>query len=155
MALLEINASGVYASDPNKRRLKGLVAESARLGLARPAIFAADASHPPFSFYRGTILIDAPCSGLGVLSRRPDAKWKRTRKDIENLAVIQKNLLSACAALLRPGGRLVYMTCTMTRQENEQQESFLQSLGLTCAEIAKPQSGGRLREFFWGGVWGK
>lgn len=155
MALLERNASRVLASDPNRRRLKGLATESARLGLTRPSFFAADASRPPLSSYQGTILLDAPCSGLGVLSRRPDAKWKRTRKDIENLVVIQRGLLSSCAALLRPGGRLVYMTCTMTPQENEQQDAFLQSLGLTCVEIAKPQSGVRLREFFWGGVWAK
>jgi 16S rRNA (cytosine967-C5)-methyltransferase len=154
-ALLELNASRVFASDPNKRRLKGLVSESVRLGLTRPSLFAADASHPPFSTFQGTILIDAPCSGLGVLSRRPDAKWKRTRKDIDNLSIIQRTLLSSCSSLLRPGGHLVYMTCTMTRQENEQQDSFLKSLGLTCVEIAKPVSGNRLREFFWGGIWKK
>jgi 16S rRNA (cytosine967-C5)-methyltransferase len=154
-ALLELNGPRVFASDPNKRRLKGLVAEAARLGFDRPTLFVADASMPPFRSIGGTILLDAPCSGLGVLSRRPDAKWKRTRRDIDNLALIQKALLTSCSSLLRPGGRLVYMTCTMTRQENEQQDAFLQSLGLAREVIAKPESGPRLREFFWGGVWKK
>lgn len=155
MAIMENMTVRVFASDPNKRRLKGLQAESTRLGLPRPALFAADASRPPLSSFDGTILIDAPCSGLGVLSRRPDAKWKRTRKDIDNLSAIQQALLAACSSLLRPGGRIVYMTCTMTKQENEQQNAYLQSLGLTCEMIAQPVAGNRLREFFWGGVWKK
>jgi len=154
-ALLELNASRVISSDPNKRRLKGLIAEASRLGLVRPVLFIADASKPPLKPFEGTILLDAPCSGLGVLSRRPDAKWKRTRKDIDNLAHMQRNLLTSCASLLRSGGRIVYMTCTMSRQENDQQDSFLRSLGLSCELIYTPESGNRLREFFWGGVWKK
>ena len=154
-ALMENSTSRVFASDPNKRRLKGLLAESVRLGLPRPALFAADASKPPLSSFDGTILIDAPCSGLGVLSRRPDTKWKRTRNDIDHLCSIQQSLLASCSSLLRSGGRIVYLTCTMTRQENDQQDAFLRSLGLTCEMIAQPVAGSRLREFFWGGVWKK
>jgi len=155
LALLEQGRDSVYSSDPNKRRLRGLLAESTRLGLPRPLAFHADAANPPLRPFGGTILIDAPCSGLGVLSRRPDAKWKRSRQDVDALAITQASLIEACAKALLPGGRLVYMTCTMTRQENDQQARLIESLGLTCEALAEPVNGPTLREFFWGGVWKK
>lgn len=65
------------------------------------------------------VLVDAPCSGLGVLSRTPDAKWRRTPEDIAPLPAVQLALLRNLAAAVRPGGVLVYATCTTLRAENE------------------------------------
>lgn len=64
------------------------------------------------------VLIDAPCSGLGALRRRPDARWRITPTDIDELAVVQRDLLAASAGLVRPGGALVYSVCTLTAAES-------------------------------------
>ncbi len=72
------------------------------------------------------VLVDPPCSGLGTLQARPDLRWRITAEDIEKLAQIQMAILTAGAQALRPGGVLVYSTCTISPQENEQQiEWFL------------------------------
>ena len=157
-ALLELGHSRIFSSDVNRRRLKGLVSEAHRLSLPTPLAFLADATASPLSMGKGcpgTILIDAPCSGLGVLSRRPDAKWKRSPVDIDNLAAIQSRILKACADILPVGGRLAYLTCTMTRAENDGQAEILKSLGFELVALSEPVMNGTLREFFWGGVWRK
>ncbi len=65
------------------------------------------------------VLLDAPCSGLGVLAKRADLRWQRTRDDLDDLATLQDELLRAAARLVRPGGLLVYATCTTEPEENE------------------------------------
>ena len=66
------------------------------------------------------VLLDAPCSGLGVLARRADLRWRRQPEDLHELAALQDELLDAAAQLVQPGGRLVYSTCTTEPEENEQ-----------------------------------
>jgi len=154
-ALIEHGHAKLLSSDTNKRRLRGLIIEARRLRLPPPLAFLADAARPPLRKRPATILIDAPCSGLGVLARRPDAKWKRSPTDITTLAALQKRIIQAAAQLLPPGGLLVYMTCTMTREENDQQASFIESLDFTPEKLAQPAPGGDTRELFWGGVWRK
>ncbi len=96
-----------------------LIAENAqRLGLALPTV-TADGRHPPFvaaSF--DAVLLDAPCSGLGALRRRADARWRIQRSDVDDLVELQAALLSASATLVRPGGRLVYSVCTLLAAES-------------------------------------
>ena len=65
------------------------------------------------------ILVDAPCSGLGTLRSHPEAKWHREERDIQRLSRLQKKILRRAAGYLKPGGVLVYSTCTLTREENE------------------------------------
>ncbi|MBX6352228.1 MAG: 16S rRNA (cytosine(967)-C(5))-methyltransferase RsmB [Thermoflavifilum sp.] len=65
------------------------------------------------------VLVDAPCSGLGVLRHRPDIRWRRSEADIASLAELQRDLLRAAATLVRPGGVLVYATCTLLAEEND------------------------------------
>jgi 16S rRNA (cytosine967-C5)-methyltransferase len=65
------------------------------------------------------VLVDAPCSGLGTLSKKPDIKWKRDSDDIVKLNVTQKAILNHAATLVRPGGVLVYSTCTVEPEENQ------------------------------------
>ena len=67
------------------------------------------------------LLLDVPCTGLGVLSKRADLRWKRTPKDITTIAKIQADLLDAASTWVKPGGYLVYSTCTITPEENEDQ----------------------------------
>ena len=65
------------------------------------------------------MLVDAPCSGLGTLRRNPDLKWRQSPKDIEEMTAKQAAILQSAARLLKPGGRLVYATCSVLPQENE------------------------------------
>ncbi len=115
-ALAAAGAS-VVAADLRPARL-GLVAQNAdRLGHA-VALVAGDGRTPPFrpgSFDR--VLVDAPCSGLGVLRRRADARWRGGEADLADLALLQADLLAGAAALVRPGGQLVYSVCTVTEAE--------------------------------------
>ena len=108
----------VTAADISVRRSQ-LVAENAhRLGAPVAGVVAADGLAAPFrprSFDR--VLVDAPCSGLGVLRRRPDARWRVQPSDVEELADLQRRLLTAGSLLVRPGGVLVYSVCTLTAAE--------------------------------------
>ena len=95
-----------------------ITAAAARLGLGSVRPLVADGRRlpvPDASFDR--VLLDAPCSGLGVLRRRPDARWRGTVARIDELAQIQRDLLTAAAAAVRSGGRLVYSVCTLTAEE--------------------------------------
>jgi len=84
----------------------------------------ADRDDPPQA---DRVLLDVPCSGLGVLSKRADLRWRRTPEDIEQLLALQDDLLEAAARLVRPGGLLVYSTCTIEPEENERRvEAFLE-----------------------------
>lgn len=129
-ALLEGYALEVLASDVNAKRLEGLRRELVRLNL--PAIPVAKSSAtepPPFEARPQTILLDAPCSGLGVLARRPDAKWRRDPEDAAadgRLVRLQAAMLDNAARVLPPGGRIAYLTCTLNPAENEEQtDAFL------------------------------
>jgi 16S rRNA (cytosine967-C5)-methyltransferase len=116
-------AGRVVAIDVNARRLALVGRESRRLGLANLALHAADARRdlspvaPPASFER--VLVDAPCSGLGTLRRNADLRWRVTQADVAELAPLQLALLRRAALALRPGGALVYSTCTLSPEENE------------------------------------
>jgi 16S rRNA (cytosine967-C5)-methyltransferase len=73
------------------------------------------------------VLLDAPCSGLGVIRRDPDIKWRRQEADLAALAAAQRRLLEQAALVLRPGGRLIYSTCSSEPEENDEVlEGFLQ-----------------------------
>jgi 16S rRNA (cytosine967-C5)-methyltransferase len=110
----------VVAADRRPSRV-GLVADNrARVGLGPESLapLTADAARPPFaagSFDR--VLVDAPCSGLGSLRRRPDARWRAEPGDVDRLAQVQGRILAAGAELVRPGGRLTYSVCTLTTAE--------------------------------------
>ena len=72
------------------------------------------------------MLVDAPCSGLGLLAGKPDLRYRAAEDDVASLAAVQAAILDACARYVRPGGVLVYATCTVSRRENgEQTAAFL------------------------------
>jgi 16S rRNA (cytosine967-C5)-methyltransferase len=109
--------AGVVAVDLRPARV-GLVRGNAdRLG--RPVqLVVADAGAPPLRAARfDRVLLDAPCSGLGTLRRRADARWRIDEEAVDRLAGLQRRLLAAAATLVRPGGRLVYSVCTLTEAE--------------------------------------
>jgi 16S rRNA (cytosine967-C5)-methyltransferase len=115
---LAYSSSVVVAVDLVPSRARLVVASTATLGLGNVPVVVADAARPPVrpaSF--GGVLVDAPCSGLGVLRRRPDARWRVRPEDLERLAALQRRLLAAAAPLVAPGGLLAYSVCTLTRAE--------------------------------------
>jgi 16S rRNA (cytosine967-C5)-methyltransferase len=108
----------VVASDLAAHRVGLIAANVARLDAAVAPVVA-DGLHAPFpagSFDR--VLLDAPCSGLGALRRRPDSRWRMTAADIDDLVGLQRMLLSSAAALVRTGGTLVFSVCTLTASES-------------------------------------
>lgn len=121
----------VWAVDRSEARLNRVLRNSQRLGLDALQVVTADAAalielRPQWLGHFDRILLDAPCSGLGTLARHADARWRMTPGAIEELVDLQHRLLLAMAPLLRPGGRLVYATCTLHPLENGQQiERFL------------------------------
>jgi 16S rRNA (cytosine967-C5)-methyltransferase len=108
----------VVAADVRPHRVGLVVDNAARLGLDLGAVVA-DATAPPFpqrSF--DIVVVDAPCSGLGALRRRPDARWRVGPDDVATLAALQRRILAGVAPLVRPGGRLLYSVCTLTAAES-------------------------------------
>lgn len=123
LALAELGAPLVVCSDIHAGRLRQLQRTARRLGLpvtggAGIRVLRASAERPPLAAWDGDILLDVPCSGLGTLARRPDIKRRRSMADIAALARTQFALVRAVWPLLRPGRALVYMTCTLTPDEN-------------------------------------
>ena len=120
-----LNGEGfVLALDRHGRRLQLVGRGMRRLEIGGVATLERDATRSlldltekegPFD----RILIDAPCSGLGALRRNPDARWRLRPDDLTDLAKLQREILESAAAVLRPGGSLVYSTCTVTPEENE------------------------------------
>lgn len=128
--LLEIAAPGtieVTALEVDAARSRRIDETLARLGLAAKVVVA-DASRPA-EWWDGTpfdaILLDAPCTASGIVRRHPDVRWLRRESDVEQLALQQAMLLEALWPLVRPGGRLLYCTCSVFREEGAHQiEAF-------------------------------
>jgi 16S rRNA (cytosine967-C5)-methyltransferase len=117
---LAASSATVVAADYRQHRASLVAANAAKTGATLTGVVAADGSHPPFrphSFDR--VLVDAPCSGLGVLGRRADARWRVGPNDVEELARLQAKLVRAAFSLVRPGGMVIYSVCTMTTAETE------------------------------------
>ncbi|HEY2387725.1 MAG TPA: 16S rRNA (cytosine(967)-C(5))-methyltransferase RsmB [Candidatus Binatia bacterium] len=114
-------AGRVVAIDQRLRGARAVAATGRRLRVGNLAALVADARALPLAadarFDR--VLVDAPCSGLGTLRAHPEVRWSRTADDVRRLAALQLDLLEAASAYVRPGGALVYATCTIGAAENE------------------------------------
>ena len=162
LALLEQGIKVELASDPSERRLSALAEEYARLKLTDPpcpevlplsveeaaARLAGQARPRTF----GTIVIDAPCSGLGTLSRRPEIRFRRVPDDLAKLADTQKRILNLAWERLEPGGSIVYLTCTLNPAENEDQVARFLEQHENAELFREFQTDffSPLREFFYG-----
>ncbi len=113
----------LYAFDTSAHRLDALKPRLARSGLSNvhPAAIAheRDERVKRLAGKIDRVLVDAPCSGLGTLRRNPDLKWRQSMQAVEEMALKQAAILQSAARLLKPGGRLVYATCSILPQENE------------------------------------
>ena len=118
------NTGRLYAFDTAGHRLDALKPRLARSGLSNvhPAAIAheRDERIKRLSGKIDRVLVDAPCSGLGTLRRNPDLKWRQSAAGVAEMAIKQAAILQSAARLLKPGGRLVYATCSLLRAENEE-----------------------------------
>jgi 16S rRNA (cytosine967-C5)-methyltransferase len=151
----------IYAFDVSSQRLSRLKPRLKRSGLsniyAQPIKNENDLRIKRLTGKIDRVLVDAPCSGFGTLRRNPDLKWRHGPQAIDELAAKQRAILAAAARLLKPGGRLVYATCSILSEENDavvadfrrQHEEYAT---LSCAELFAAQripldTGERLRLF--------
>jgi 16S rRNA (cytosine967-C5)-methyltransferase len=138
----------LYAMDVSAKRLAALAPRAARAGITNVHSITlsgeADSRVKRLAGKMDRVLVDAPCSGFGTLRRNPDLKWRHGEQAIAELTQKQARILAAAAKLVKPGGRLVYATCSILRSENEAiTEAFMaQNPGfaaLSCDELLEAQ----------------
>jgi 16S rRNA (cytosine967-C5)-methyltransferase len=123
LGMLMRSAGRLYAMDVSEKRLAALRPRAARAGLSNihPIVLSGE-TDPRARRLAGKldrVLVDAPCSGFGTLRRNPDLKWRHDAHAVAEMAVKQQRILEAAAGLVKPGGRLVYATCSILSEENE------------------------------------
>ena len=130
IAELMADTGELIALDKSEKGIDRIRQNASRLGLVSLYAAKSHVSHQLPAEFRGPydrILVDAPCSGLGTLRSHPEIKWHRDESDIKRLSHLQKNIINRVVHHLKPGGVLVYSTCTLTEDENEKVvEDFLQ-----------------------------
>ena len=133
-------------------RAAEVAAQAQRLGLRSVTVVEADAAEVEMAPGFDRVLVDAPCTALGTLASRPDARWRKSPRALERLANLQGRLLARAAAALRPGGTLVYSVCTISRREGEERVAALleasaagqapplvvENLGARAPDLASP-----------------
>ncbi|HVX42209.1 MAG TPA: 16S rRNA (cytosine(967)-C(5))-methyltransferase RsmB [Gemmatimonadaceae bacterium] len=117
---LSRNAGHVYASDVSRARLERVIENGHRLEIDTLFAYVADARYPAIRPV-DLVLVDAPCTGTGTFRRHPDARWRLKISDLAVMAALQRNILRAAAAVVKPGGLLVYSTCSLEPEENDEQ----------------------------------
>jgi 16S rRNA (cytosine967-C5)-methyltransferase len=148
IGMLMRGSGRVYAMDISAKRLAALAPRAARAGITNvhSIVLAGDndARARRLAGKLDRVLVDAPCSGFGTLRRNPDLKWRHGPAALEQLVQKQRTILAAASRLLKPGGRLVYATCSILREENEAvADEFLASHphfgALACNELLAAQ----------------
>ena len=123
LAMLMRGAGRLYALDVSAKRLAALAPRAARAGISNVHSIVLsgdnDARARRLAGKIDRVLVDAPCSGFGTLRRNPDLKWRQGPQAVQELAAKQARILEAAARLVKAGGRLVYATCSLLREENE------------------------------------
>jgi 16S rRNA (cytosine967-C5)-methyltransferase len=109
----------VVAADSAPRRAQRVRQTAARLKLPNIAVLVSDGRRPALRPVFQRVLVDAPCTSLGVLQRRPDARWLRSPGDVHDAAALQAQLMDAAAGLLLPGGWLLYSVCSLEKEETD------------------------------------
>jgi 16S rRNA (cytosine967-C5)-methyltransferase len=146
--------------DVSAKRLAALAPRAARAGVTNVhsvVLGEDDARARRLAGKLDRVLVDAPCSGFGTLRRNPDLKWRHGPEAIAELAAKQRRILDAAARLVKPGGRLVYATCSILHEENDAitdafRRAHPEFAPLSCAELLAAQriqlnTGERLRLF--------
>jgi 16S rRNA (cytosine967-C5)-methyltransferase len=122
---LSRRAAAVYASDLSFTRLRRVSENIRRMELTNVFAYVADARRPAIREV-DAVLIDAPCTGTGTFRRHPDARWRLRTSDLAVMSALQREILRSASAIVKPGGILVYSTCSLETEENDTQvERFL------------------------------
>lgn len=122
---LSREAKAVIAADRSASRMQRVISTTARLGATNVIPLVDDARHPALRDL-DAVLLDVPCTGTGTFRRHPDARWRLKASDLAVMPAIQRSILRAAADVVRPGGLLIYSTCSLEPEENDVQiESFL------------------------------
>ena len=125
MAATMENKGSLYACDVHDKRLRNLAARAKRSGVhnIRSVVLSSEQDKwvKKHSKRADLVLVDAPCSGTGTWRRNPDLRWNLEQEDLENLVELQGSILHNASRLVRPGGRLLYATCSLLKEENENQ----------------------------------
>jgi 16S rRNA (cytosine967-C5)-methyltransferase len=125
LAALMGDEGRIVAVERHRGRAQALERTAERMGVTCVEVRTADAAEPVDGAF-DRVLVDPPCSDLGTLASRPDARWRKNPATVDELVAIQAAILGAGAGAVRPGGVLVYSTCTISPRENEQQiDAFL------------------------------
>ena len=121
IAELLANTGEVLAFDLHENKLSLIEENAKRLGLNNIICKAMDARklNSEYICYADKVLIDVPCSGLGIIRKKPEIKWNKTRQDLRDLVEVQKDIMENAWQYLKPGGILLYSTCTLNKEENE------------------------------------
>jgi 16S rRNA (cytosine967-C5)-methyltransferase len=117
---LSRNAASVFSSDLSFARLQRVIENADRLEIDSVFGYVADARYPAIAPV-DLVLVDAPCTGTGTFRRHPDARWRLKISDLAVMASVQRAILRSAATVVRPGGLLVYSTCTLEPEENDEQ----------------------------------
>ena len=143
MAALMENRGRIVACDIYEHKLQRVMENAARLGIniIDPVLKDAREIHHDFAGQADRVLVDAPCSGLGVLRRKPDSRWRKTPQLLKELPRLQLEILQSAAACVKAGGILVYSTCTIAREENQ---AVVEKFLAENADFALEHTGSRL-----------
>jgi 16S rRNA (cytosine967-C5)-methyltransferase len=136
------NKGRILAWDTSEKRLKQIVPRLRRAGVDTVQTHVIESENDAFiKRHKQTadrVLVDAPCSGSGTWRRNPDLKWRFNRKDLDEVLAVQQSILQSASRLVKPGGRLIYATCSILLDENEHQiTQFLKSVNnfrVVCAQ---------------------
>ncbi|WP_291651944.1 16S rRNA (cytosine(967)-C(5))-methyltransferase RsmB [Clostridium sp.] len=122
IAELLSNSGEVLAFDLHENKLSLIEENANRLGLNNIVCKTMDATklNSDYISYGDKVLIDVPCSGLGIIRKKPEIKWNKTRQQLKDLVPIQREIMENAWQYLKPGGTLVYSTCTLNKEENEE-----------------------------------
>jgi 16S rRNA (cytosine967-C5)-methyltransferase len=159
-AMLMRGSGRIYAMDVSAKRLSALAPRAARAGVTNVHTLVLgedDARVKRLAGKLDRVLVDAPCSGFGTLRRNPDLKWRHGPAAVDELAAKQRAIIAAAARLLKPGGRLVYATCSILQEENDAVTAHFERehadfAPLSCGELLAGQrvaldTGSKLRLF--------
>ena len=142
LAELSDDSCKIIAADREPERLKRIEETIKRLGLSSIKPVCVDLSKPlskDLPQVYDAILVDAPCSGLGVIRRRADLRWRKKPEDSRHLATIQLQILQNCSRYLKIGGRLLYATCTTSREENQEVVRHFLSKNRNFRQLSKKE----------------
>ncbi|MGL6172988.1 MAG: 16S rRNA (cytosine(967)-C(5))-methyltransferase RsmB [Cellulosilyticaceae bacterium] len=138
MAMLMKNEGTIISTDVHEHKIEIIAKNAKRLGvqIIQPTLQDGTAQNEAWLKHFDKILLDAPCSGLGIIKRKPDIRYSKTKEDVEAIADLQKQLLKQSVAYLKDEGILIYSTCTISKQENEGIIKYaVEELGLSLDSI--------------------